>query len=89
MILFYVFYLRNETFRIQTSNMFLLIFITIILATVLYYIYGFNKVEPANGSNIPYASGWPIMWAFLRQLPHDEVEEVISKASRGNGIYLV
>jgi len=71
--------------------MFLLIFVIIILATILYYIYNFKDEldELENDSSIPRVSGWSIMWAFLRQLPHDEVEEVISKTSGGRGIYMV
>lgn len=38
---------------------------------------------------ILYVSGLPTMWALMRQKPHDEIEEIMSKSSGDHEIYLV
>lgn len=53
---------------------------------ILYY--NFNKV-PKKFGNIPYVSGLPLMWALIRQKPHSEVEEILSKTSGDHELYLV
>ncbi|CAG8677871.1 21108_t:CDS:2 [Rhizophagus irregularis] len=37
---------------------------------------------------ILYVSGLPTMWALMRQKPHDEIEEIMSKSSGDHEIYL-
>ncbi|EXX67746.1 hypothetical protein RirG_111610 [Rhizophagus irregularis DAOM 197198w] len=68
--------------------MFLIIFFTVLLIIIIHYVYNFNKI-PKESENIPYVSGLPLMWALIRQKPHDEVEEIMSKTSGDHEIYLV
>ncbi|CAB5372642.1 unnamed protein product [Rhizophagus irregularis] len=51
--------------------MFLIIFFTVLLIIIIHYVYNFNKI-PKESENIPYVSGLPLMWALIRQKPHDE-----------------
>ncbi|PKC00859.1 p450-domain-containing protein [Rhizophagus irregularis] len=37
---------------------------------------------------ILYVSGLPTMWELMRQKPHDEIEEIMSKSSGDHEIYL-
>ncbi|RGB29392.1 cytochrome P450 [Rhizophagus diaphanus] len=68
--------------------MVLIIFFTILLSIIIiHYVYNFNKI-PKESGGIPYVSGLPLMWALIRQKPHDEVEEIMSKTSGDHEIYL-
>ncbi|RIA81867.1 cytochrome P450 [Glomus cerebriforme] len=67
--------------------MFLIIFLTLLLIIIVHY-YVRNKLLSKDVETIPYVSGLPMMWALIKQKPHDEVEEVMSKASGEHEIYL-
>ncbi|CAG8687235.1 6938_t:CDS:2, partial [Funneliformis mosseae] len=67
--------------------MFALITFIIIFATLAYYTHVRNKI-PKGLEGIPLISTWPILWAFIRQKYHDEIEDTIAKSSKGYDIYL-
>uniref|UniRef100_A0A1D1YE05 Cytochrome P450 4F22 n=1 Tax=Anthurium amnicola TaxID=1678845 RepID=A0A1D1YE05_9ARAE len=66
--------------------MFTLIFFAIILV-IIYYVRKIDKI-PKEIENVPFVSSLPVIWALLRQKPHNETQDIIHKSSKDHDIYL-
>lgn len=65
-----------------------LLFFATIFVIVIYHVRKYNKI-PKEIENMPYISAFPLIWALLRQKPHDEIQDVLHESSKGRDIYLV
>lgn len=68
--------------------MFGLIFFAIILVIIYKYALKKNK-NPEGLEDVPFISGLPVAWAYLRQRNYDEIGDLIRKLSGGHEFYLV
>ncbi|RIA91638.1 cytochrome P450 [Glomus cerebriforme] len=66
--------------------MFALVFFAIIFVAILYFL-KFNK-SSRELEHIPYVSALPVIWALFRNKPHDEIQDIVRKSSKGHDIYL-
>ncbi|EXX68538.1 cytochrome P450 [Rhizophagus irregularis DAOM 181602=DAOM 197198] len=64
-----------------------LLFFATIFVIVIYHVRKYNKI-PKEIENMPYISAFPLIWALLRQKPHDEIQDVLHESSKGRDIYL-
>ncbi|CAB4485413.1 cytochrome P450 [Rhizophagus irregularis] len=64
-----------------------LIFFAIILVIIYKYAFKKNK-KPEGFEDVPFISGLPVAWAYLRQRNYDEIGDLIRNLSGGHGFYL-
>ncbi|CAB4403344.1 unnamed protein product [Rhizophagus irregularis] len=64
-----------------------LIFFAIILVFIYKYAFKKNK-KPEGFEDVPFISGLPVAWAYLRQRNYDEIGDLIRNLSGGHGFYL-
>jgi hypothetical protein len=70
--------------------MFWLIFFAFILVIIYKYVLNNNNNKRPEGfDGIPFISGLPVAWAYLRQRNYDEIGDLIHKLSGGHGLYFV
>ncbi|EXX68026.1 Dit2p [Rhizophagus irregularis DAOM 197198w] len=63
-----------------------LIFFAIILVIIYKYAFKKNK-KPEGFEDVPFISGLPVAWAYLRQRNYDEIGDLIRNLSGGHGFY--
>ncbi|RIA86494.1 cytochrome P450 [Glomus cerebriforme] len=66
--------------------MFTTIFFVIIFG-IIYYARKINKI-PKETEHIPYVSTLSVVWAIMRGKPHDEIQDLIRKSSKGHDIFV-